>query len=76
MWNGAWNGMELAKAHASTFVTSLGVWGVFVVVALLAGLSSAARVPWTRIAVRVAGSWIAASGLFMLGWSLRAGSKG
>jgi urease accessory protein len=72
IWNGAWNGMELAKSHSSTFVTSLGtVCGVFVVVALLAGLTSSARVPWTRIAVRVAGSWIAASGLFMLGWSLR-----
>jgi urease accessory protein len=72
LWNGAWNGMELAKSHSATFVTALGTAsGVFVVVALLAGLSSSARVPWTRIAVRVAGSWIAASGLFMLGWSLR-----
>src|SRR5262249_39855434 len=27
-------------------------------------------VPWARIALRVAGSWIAASGPFMWGWSL------
>ena len=27
------------------------------------------RAHWARIAVRVAGSWIAASGLLMLGWS-------
>ncbi|MCM2256071.1 MAG: hypothetical protein NDJ94_10405 [Vicinamibacteria bacterium] len=26
---------------------------------------------WTRIAIRVAGSWIAASGLPLLGWALR-----
>jgi hypothetical protein len=28
------------------------------------------RVGWTRIAVRVAGSRIAASGVLLLGWSL------
>ena len=27
--------------------------------------------PWTRVVVRVVGSWMAASGLFMLGWFLR-----
>jgi hypothetical protein len=31
------------------------------------------RQPWTRIAVRVVGSWIAASGLLMLGWATRKG---
>jgi hydrogenase/urease accessory protein HupE len=44
---------------------------VFVVVALLSAGVVALRRPWTRIAVRVAGSWIAASGLLLLGWSLR-----
>jgi len=29
------------------------------------------RRPWTRIAVRVTGSWLAAVGLLMLGWGLR-----
>jgi len=29
------------------------------------------RPPWTRIAVRVVGSWIAAIGLLLLGWGLR-----
>jgi hypothetical protein len=29
------------------------------------------RRPWTRIAVRVAGSWIFACGLLMLGWMLK-----
>jgi urease accessory protein len=53
-----------------------GIVGVavalFVVVALLAGQVSALRSVWARIVVRVAGSWIAASGLFMLGWAARA----
>jgi hydrogenase/urease accessory protein HupE len=76
LWNGAWNGMELARSHSATFVTALGTAsGVFMVVALLSALSSSVRVPWARIALRVAGSWIAASGLFMLGWSLRPGPR-
>jgi len=29
------------------------------------------RKPWTLVTVRVAGSWIAAVGLLMLGWELR-----
>ena len=32
----------------------------------------ALRAPWARIAVRVAGSWIVAIGLLLLGWSFRA----
>ncbi len=43
---------------------------VFVVVALCASLVIPLRQHWTRVAVRVAGSWIAASGLLMLGWAL------
>ena len=48
---------------------------VFVVVALVSGLVVALERPWTRIAVRVAGSWIAAVGLLLLGWALRATSR-
>ncbi|MEK6197514.1 MAG: hypothetical protein N2B58_05005 [Desulfobacterales bacterium] len=29
------------------------------------------KLPWTRIAVRVAGSWVAAMGLLMIGWFFR-----
>jgi hypothetical protein len=29
------------------------------------------RTAWARIAVRVGGSWIAATGLLMIGWTLR-----
>ena len=42
----------------------------FLFVALLAAFVISLRWPWTRIAARVLGSWIAASGLLLLGWSL------
>jgi len=49
--------------------------GLAAAVFVLVTLSTAAVVPlrahWARIAVRVAGSWIAASGLLMLGWTAR-----
>jgi hydrogenase/urease accessory protein HupE len=45
---------------------------VFVLVALAAAIVVPLRAHWARIAVRVAGSWIAASGLLMLGWAIRA----
>lgn len=44
---------------------------IFVIVALAAGLVGSLQRPWTRIVVRVAGSWIAAAGLLLLGWTLR-----
>jgi len=43
---------------------------IFVLAALVAALVVTLRRPWTRIAVRVAGSWIAAIGLLLLGWAL------
>jgi hydrogenase/urease accessory protein HupE len=45
--------------------------GVFVLIVLAAAFVVQLRAYWARIAVRVAGSWIAASGLLMLGWSFR-----
>jgi hydrogenase/urease accessory protein HupE len=45
--------------------------GVFVLIVLAAASVVHLRANWARIAVRVAGSWIAASGLLMLGWSFR-----
>jgi len=53
----------------------LGLLGIMAALFVLMALASAFVVslerPWARIAVRVAGSWIAASGLLLLGWSLR-----
>ncbi len=54
---------------------TLGLIGIMVVLFVLVTLASALVVSlkkhWERIAVRVAGSWIASSGLLLLGWSLR-----
>lgn len=50
--------LELAGATAT----------IFVMVALIAALVVSLNRSWSRIVVRVIGSWIAASGLFMLGW--------
>jgi urease accessory protein len=67
------NGTGIAEARREA-LGLVGIAGsVFVLVALGARVVSL-RAPWARIAVRVAGSWIAAIGLLMLGWSLRGGS--
>ncbi len=47
--------------------------GVFVCVALASAFVASLRADWTRIAVRVAGSWIVAIGLLSLGWIVRTG---
>ena len=68
--HGALNGAAL-KGGAGT----LGLVGIaamiFVFVALASSLVVSLERPWARIAVRVAGSWICASGLLMLGWMLK-----
>ena len=65
------NGAAMSQARLG----SLGVVGIvstlFVTVALAAAMVVAIRAPWGRIAVRVAGSWIVAIGLLLLGWSFR-----
>jgi len=61
------------EQSANGIVALIGLGSaVFVVVALAAALVVGLRAAWARVAVRVIGSWIAASGLLLLGWSLRA----
>ena len=54
---------------------TLGLIGIatmlFVLVTLASALVVSLRKSWARIAVRVAGSWIAAIGLLMFGWAMR-----
>lgn len=73
--HGALNGAAIAavEREASGLVGIAGT--VFVVVALAAALAASLRAAWTRAAVRVAGGWIAAVGLLMLGWALRAAAS-
>jgi urease accessory protein len=71
--NGGLNGIELSKARAGGLAAAGVAAALFVVVSLLAGHVASVRAPWARVAVRVAGSWIAASGLLMLGWAVQGG---
>jgi len=70
--HGALNGAGLAGSGGGALLALAGTAGAVLVVSLLAsrGASSVNR-PWQRVAVRAAGSWIAAIGLLYLGWALK-----
>jgi urease accessory protein len=71
--HGYLNGTAMSGARTGV----LGLIGVssalFVVVALVAALVVSLRAPWTRIAVRVLGSWVVAISMLILGWTFRGG---
>ncbi len=50
----------------------LGLIGImatlFVIVAIVSAFVVSFKQPWTRIVVRVSGSWVAAIGMLMFGW--------
>jgi len=72
LFHGILNGSELPKTSSAGQISAAGVAiALFVAVSLSAGQAASMRVPWARVAVRVAGSWIAAIGLLMLGWAVR-----
>ncbi len=65
------NGHDLA-ATTGALVAIVGIaCTLFAIVSLLAGQVAVLRAQWARLAVRISGSWIAAIGLLMLGWSMR-----
>jgi urease accessory protein len=65
------NGSAMAQAGPGVRGVVGIVGAVFVVTTLAAAAVVAWQQGWQRIAWRAAGSWIAASGLLLLGWSLR-----
>jgi urease accessory protein len=69
--HGVFNGAALAGAGSSGLAAAGIACAVFVMVALVAGQVAALEKEWARIMVRVAGSWIGAIGLLMLGWAVR-----
>jgi hydrogenase/urease accessory protein HupE len=69
--HGSLNGTDLGQQRASGLSIAGVAVALFMIVSLLAGQVSSLRLAWTRIVVRVAGSWIAATGLLMLGWAVR-----
>ena len=68
--HGVLNGVAL-KAGAGI----LGLIGImttlFVIIAIVSAFIVSLKQPWTRIVVRVAGSWVAAIGMLMFGWLMR-----
>jgi urease accessory protein len=71
LMHGFLNGVAFKEAGTNAPLELIGIMTtLFVLVALFAALVVSLRRPWARIVVRVAGSWIAATGLLLLGWSL------
>jgi hydrogenase/urease accessory protein HupE len=69
--HGVVNGATLSPTGASLLGLAGVVTGVFCLSAILSAQVTTLRSGWTRILVRVIGSWIAAAGLLMLGWLAR-----
>ena len=69
---GALHGLLNGSALAALGAGSTALWGIVLTVLLIALLTAAAAVVvrafWARIVVRVAGSWIVAVSMLMLGW--------
>ena len=65
------NGQELAATSGALLAIAGIACSLFAFVSLLAGQVAVLKAQWARLAVRISGSWIAAIGLLMLGWSVR-----
>jgi hydrogenase/urease accessory protein HupE len=68
--HGYLNGAGMGESETAAVVLIGLASTVFVFVALPAAFVVRLRAEWARIAVRVAGSWIAASGILMFGWAM------
>jgi urease accessory protein len=68
--HGLFNGVALKEGAGV-----LGLIGImvtlFVIVAIASAFIISLKQPWTRIVVRVSGSWVAAMGMLMFGWLMR-----
>jgi hydrogenase/urease accessory protein HupE len=69
--HGVFNGSAMVQAGGG-LLSLVGIaTAVFILVAIVAAFVVSLRAAWTRVVVRVAGSWITAIGLLMLGWAFR-----
>jgi hydrogenase/urease accessory protein HupE len=73
LYHGYLNGAGLGLTFSSAAVLLGLIFSVFVMIALAAAFVLQLQASWARIAVRVAGSWIFASGLLLMGWAVRSG---
>lgn len=70
--HGFLNGTAMSVRAGGRFLALLGIsLAVFALVSLVSALVVSLKKYWVRITVRVAGSWITAIGLLMLGWTYR-----
>jgi len=69
---GALHGLLNGSALAALGAAPSALFGIVLTIAVIALLAAAAVVPlralWARVVVRVAGSWVVAVGMLMLGW--------
>ena len=67
--HGLYNGATMANAASGSGLAVAGAASAALLMCvLLAAEVSTLRVHWQRVSVRVAGSWMAALGMLMLGW--------
>jgi len=71
LYHGYLNGAGLGLNFSSAAALLGLIFAVFVLIALATAFVVQLQAGWARIAVRVAGSWIFASGLLLLGWAVR-----
>jgi hydrogenase/urease accessory protein HupE len=69
--HGLLNGAALSQADAGMLNVLGIVTSVFILLLLVSVAVVSLRPAWTRIAVRVAGSWVVAVGMLMFGWLYR-----
>jgi urease accessory protein len=72
LYHGYLNGNGMSQFDTAVIALLGLAFAIFVLIALAAAFVVRIHAQWARIAVRVAGSWIAASGFLMLGWAVRA----
>jgi urease accessory protein len=73
LYHGYLNGNGMGQFDTAVIALLGLAFAIFSIIALAAAFVVRLRAQWAQIAVRVAGSWIAASGLLMVGWAIRKG---
>ncbi len=71
--HGFFNGVSVKEGAAALGLVGTAA-ALFVLMAIIPAGIVSLKQPWTRIVVRVSGSWIAAIGMLMIGWFVRGGS--
>jgi hydrogenase/urease accessory protein HupE len=70
--HGLVNGATIAPADAGNQVLLGAVSAIFFLTVILSAQVTALPAGWPQVIVRVAGSWIAATGMLMFGWLAQA----